>query len=128
MNYFLSKTTDYVFDQAIEKIGEALKQEGFGILTEIDMKQTLKSKLDVDIKKYKILGACNPGFAYQALKAEEKIGILLPCNVCVIEQAGGRTEVAIMDPVVAMSVVDNPGMESMAAEVREKLVRALKNL
>ena len=128
MNYFLSKTTDYVFDQAIEKIGEALKQEGFGILTEIDMKQTLKSKLDVDIKKYKILGACNPGFAFQALKAEEKIGILLPCNVCVIEQAGGQTEVAIMDPVVAMSVVDNPGIVSMAGEVREKLVRALGNL
>lgn len=128
MQYFLSKTTAYSFEEATEKISAALKQEGFGILTEIDMKNTLKNKLDVDIKKYKILGACNPGFAYKALQAEDKIGILLPCNVCVIEQATGSVEVAIMDPVVAMSVVDNPGMAPLATEVRERLTRAMSNL
>ena len=128
MKYYINKTTDYQFDEAVDKISIALKDVGFGILTEIDMKATLKNKLDVDMRPYKILGACNPQFANKALSMEEKIGILLPCNVTVIETEEGKVDVAIMDPAVAMSVVENTKLESLAAVVREKLELALNNI
>ena len=128
MKYYINKTTDYQFDEAVDKISIALKDVGFGILTEIDMKATLKNKLDVDMRPYKILGACNPQFANKALSMEEKIGILLPCNVTVIETEDGKVDVAIMDPAVAMSVVENTKLESLAAVVREKLELALSNI
>ncbi len=128
MKYYLNKTTDYQFDEAVDKITLALKDVGFGILTEIDIKTTLKNKLDVERKPYKILGACNPQFANKALSLEEKIGILLPCNVTIIETEEGKVDVSLMDPAVAMSVVDNPKLESLAAVVREKLELALSNI
>ncbi|MCG8311020.1 MAG: DUF302 domain-containing protein [Cytophagales bacterium] len=121
MKYYINKTTDYQFDEAVDKITIALKDVGFGILTEIDMKATMKSKLDIDRRSYKILGACNPEFASKALEMEEKIGILLPCNVTVIEKEDGKVDVSIMDPTVAMSIVENPELEVLAAEVSEKL-------
>ena len=128
MKYYMTKTTDYQFDEAVDKITMALKDVGFGILTEIDMKATLKNKLDVDRRPYKILGACNPNFANQALQLEEKIGILLPCNVTVLEQESGKVEVSIMDPTVAMSIVENPELEALAIDVSEKLETAMKAL
>ncbi|NJN28216.1 MAG: DUF302 domain-containing protein [Cyclobacteriaceae bacterium] len=128
MDYYISKATNYTFDEAVNKISSELKEVGFGILTEIDMKATLKKKLDVDRRPYKILGACNPQFANKALSMEEKIGILLPCNVLVFENEKGKTEVAIMDPAVAMSVVENHKLESLASMVKEKLELALSNI
>ncbi len=128
MNYYLNKTTDYQFDEAIDKITMALKDVGFGILTEIDMKTTLKNKLDVDRRPYKILGACNPKFANTALGMEDKIGILLPCNVVVMEREDGKVDVSIMDPTVAMSMVENPDLEILSADVSEKLETALANI
>lgn len=128
MEYYLNKTTDYQFDEAIDKITMALKDVGFGILTEIDMKTTLKNKLDVDRRPYKILGACNPKFANAALGIEEKIGILLPCNVTVMEREDGKVDVSIMDPAVAMSIVENPDLEHLANDVIEKLKTALDNI
>ena len=128
MNYYLNKIINYQFDEAVDKITMALKDVGFGILTEIDMKATLKKKLDVDRRPYKILGACNPPFAHKSLSMEEKIGILLPCNVVVLENEQGKVEVSIMDPAVAMSVVENPRLESLATVVKEKLELALSNI
>lgn len=128
MKYYLNKITDYQFDEAVDKITIALKDVGFGILTEIDMKATLKKKLDVDRRPYKILGACNPPFAHKSLSMEENIGILLPCNVVVLENEDGKVEVSIMDPGVAMSVVENPRLESLATVVKEKLELALSNI
>lgn len=128
MNYYINKTTDYQFDEAVDKITSALKDVGFGILTEIDMKATLKKKLDVDRRPYKILGACNPQFANKALSMEEKIGILLPCNVTVMENEEGKVEVSIMDPAIAMSVVENTKLESLASVVKEKLELALSQI
>ena len=126
--YYLNKSTDLSFEDAEQKIRETLKEEGFGILTEIDMQATMKNKLDKDMPKYKILGACNPGFAYKALQVEEKIGILLPCNVTVIENEDGNVDVSIMDPIVGLKVVDNDAIIPFAEEVRGKLERALSNL
>ncbi len=128
MKYYLNKTTDYTFDEAVDRITLELKEVGFGVLTEIDMAGTLKKKIGADIRPYKILGACNPGFANEALMAEEKIGILLPCNVTVIEKEDGKVDVSIMDPAVAMSVVENDALMPMATEVRKKLERALGQL
>ena len=128
MSYYFSKTMKTDFDTAIEKVTAALKAEGFGILTEIDIKATLKKKLDVDFRPYKILGACNPPFAYKALQAEDKIGTMLPCNVIVMENEHGKVDVAIMDPAVAMSVVENTKLESLAAVVKEKLELALSKI
>lgn len=128
MKYYLNKTTDYQFDEAVDKITMALKDVGFGILTEIDMKATLKNKLDVDRRPYKILGACNPPFANKALSMEEKIGILLPCNVTVIETEDGKVDISVMDPSIAMSVVENSKLESLASVVKEKLELALSNI
>jgi uncharacterized protein (DUF302 family) len=128
MKYYINKITDYQFDEAVDKITLALKDVGFGILTEIDMKATMKKKLDVDRRPYKILGACNPPFAQKALSLEENIGILLPCNVVVLENEDGKVEVSMMDPGVAMSVVENPRLESLATVVKEKLELALSNI
>ena len=105
---------------------EELKKEGFGVLTEIDVQTTMKNKLDVNFRPYKILGACNPNFAYQALQAEKNIGLMLPCNVIVQDAGDGKTEVAAIDPLVAMSRVDNPALEPIAEQVRAKLRRVIE--
>lgn len=128
MSYYFNKTVNANFDDVIIKVTEELKKEGFGILTEIDVKDTLKKKLDVDFKKYKILGACNPPFAYEALKAEDKIGVMLPCNVVIIEQAPGRVEVAAVDPIASMQAVNNPNLGKVANEVQSKLRRVVESL
>lgn len=126
--YYLNKTTNYAFEKAEQRIRELLKENGFGILTEIDMQATMKNKLDKDIQRYKILGACNPSFAYQALQKEEKIGIMLPCNVTVIENENGTVDVSIMDPEVALKVVDNKEVEPFAKEVKKVLQSAIDKL
>ncbi|HRN55303.1 MAG TPA: DUF302 domain-containing protein [Agriterribacter sp.] len=128
MSYSFSKTVNDDFDTAISKVTEALKKEGFGILTEIDVKETLKKKLDVDFRKYKILGACNPHFAYEALQAENKIGTMLPCNVIVQEHPNGKVEVSAVDPVASMMAVKNDTLAGTAAQVREKLHRVIENV
>ena len=126
--YYFTKTIEMPFDQATEHVTEALKQEGFGVLTEIDVKATLKKKLDVDFRPYIILGACNPQFAYQALQAEDKIGTMLPCNVIVQDAGDGRTEVAAVDPIASMQAVENEQLGAIAAEVRERLRRVVDSL
>ncbi|WP_053990813.1 DUF302 domain-containing protein [Mangrovimonas sp. TPBH4] len=128
MNYYFSTNTTGTFDETIDKVTALLKQEGFGILTEIDMKQTLKNKLDVDIKKYKILGACNPPFAYKALRAENKIGTMLPCNFIVQELGPDQMEVSCINPMVSMQAVGNDTLEDVAQEVSSKLENVIKNL
>ena len=128
MSYHFSKIVNTDFNSAINKVTEELQKEGFGILTEIDVKETLKKKLDVNFKKYRILGACNPSFAYQALQAEDKIGTMLPCNVVVQEHENGEVEVSAVDPVASMSAVENGSLGAIAGEVREKLKRVIENL
>lgn len=128
MSYYFNKTVSGSFEEVIVKVTDELKKEGFGILTEIDVKETMKKKLDVDFKKYKILGACNPPFAYEALKAEDKIGTMLPCNVIVIEQAPGQIEVAAIDPIASMQAVSNPSLGKVANEVQSKLKKVVENL
>ena len=128
MSYYFNKTISGNFDDVIVKVTDELKKEGFGILTEIDVKETLKKKLDVDFKKYKILGACNPPFAYKALQAEDKIGAMLPCNVIVIEQAPGQIEVAAIDPIASMQAVGNPNLGKVASEVQSKLRKVVESL
>ena len=125
MKYGFSKITDYTFEQAIEKVTEELKKEGFGVLTTIDVKETLKKKIDVDFKKYTILGACNPKLAHGALQVEEELGLLLPCNVIVYEK-NDKSVVSIFDPIVMTAVVDNPDMKPVAEEVKTKLKRVLE--
>jgi len=125
MKYGFSKTTEYSFDQAIEKVTEELKKEGFGVLTTIDVKDTLKKKIDVDFKKYTILGACNPKLAHSALQVEEELGLLLPCNVIVYEK-NEKTVVSIFDPRVMTLVIENPEMKPVAEEVKNKLQRVLE--
>jgi len=124
MQYGFSKTVDLSFEQTIEKVTEELKKEGFGVLTTIDVKDTLKKKIDVDFKKYTILGACNPPIAHKALQTEEEIGLLLPCNVIVYEKEN-QTNVSMFDPMLMTNVVDNEKMEPIAKEVKEKLQRVL---
>lgn len=128
MSYYFNKTINANFDDVIAKVTDELKKEGFGILTEIDVKETLKKKLDVDFKKYKILGACNPPFAYEALKAEDKIGTMLPCNVILIEHTPGQVEVAAVDPIASMQAVNNPNLGKVANEVQSKLKRVVESL
>ena len=125
MQYGFSKTTDYKFDEAIQKVTEELKKEGFGVLTTIDVKDTLKKKIDVDFKNYTILGACNPKLAHQALGVEEELGLLLPCNVIVYEK-DGKSIVSIFDPIIMTNVIDNPQMKPVADEVKGKLQRVLE--
>ena len=128
MGYYFSKTVNDDFDTAISKVTEQLKKEGFGILTQIDVKETLKKKIDVDFKKYTILGACNPHFAYEALNAEDKIGTMLPCNVIVQEHENGEVEISAVDPVASMMAVKNESLGGIAMQVKEKLGRVIGNL
>ncbi|MFH0932820.1 MAG: DUF302 domain-containing protein [Nitrospirota bacterium] len=128
MRYYYSKILGIPFDDAVVKVIEELKKEGFGIITEIDVKETLKKKLNVDYKKYRILGACNPFFAYQALQAEDKIGTMLPCNVIVQETLEGKTEVAAINPIASMQAVENPKLQGVAEQVRGKLEKVIDNL
>lgn len=128
MSYYFSTILENDFDSAIEKVTSALKEEGFGILTEIDVKDTLKKKLDIDFKKYKILGACNPPFAYKALQAENMVGTMLPCNVVVQESGENRTEVSAVDPIASMAGIDNKELGLIAGEVRNKLKKVIENL
>jgi uncharacterized protein (DUF302 family) len=128
MNYYFNKTVKGTFEDVIEKVTEALKEEGFGILTEIDIKETLKKKLDVDFKKYKVLGACNPPFAYKALQAEDKIGTMLPCNVIVQEIEEGVIEVAAINPIVSMQAVKNEKLNNIAKEITSMLENVIEKL
>ena len=128
MSYHFSKTCSLSFEDAISKVSENLKQEGFGILTEIDVRETLKKKLNVDFRRYKILGACNPQLAYQALQSEDKIGVMLPCNVIVQERDGGKVEVSAVDPVASMMAINNPKLGAIATEVQAKLKRVIESL
>ena len=128
MSYYFSKIMDLPFEEAITRTTEELKKEGFGILTDIDVKTTLKKKLDIDFKKYRILGACNPPFAYKALQLEDKIGTMLPCNVIVQEIDANKTEVAAIDPLASMQSVNNPGLGDVANQVQAKLKRVIDNL
>jgi uncharacterized protein (DUF302 family) len=126
MNYYLSRKVALDFEAAAAKLIEALKAEGFGVLTDIDIAATLKQKLGVDFRKYRILGACNPPLAHKALTAEDKIGVMLPCNVIVQELAQGGVELAAIDPRAAMRQVGNPALVAVADEVAERLARALQ--
>ncbi|MEQ8360173.1 MAG: DUF302 domain-containing protein [Cytophagales bacterium] len=128
MSYYFTKTISGNFDEAVDKVTEELKKEGFGVLTEIDIKATLKKKLDVDFYNYRILGACNPPFAYKALQAEDKIGSMLPCNVIVQEKKPGEIEVSAVNPVASMQAVENENLAGVASEVKEKLEKVIKNL
>lgn len=128
MSYHFSKTLDIPFDDAIGKVTEALKDEGFGVLTEIDVQTTLKKKLDVDFHRYHILGACNPGYAHKALQAENKIGTMLPCNVVLQETGDGKVEVSAIDPIASMQAIDNPELGNIAREVQGKLKSAIEQL
>lgn len=126
--YFSNILTGKNFDEAIEQVTLALKKEGFGVLTEIDVQATLKNKIDVDFKKYKILGACNPQFAYQALSLEDKIGLMLPCNIVVEEHENGAVEVSAVDPIASMGAVKNDAMGGIASDVQGKLKNVIENL
>jgi uncharacterized protein (DUF302 family) len=128
MSYYFSKALAMSFEEAIAKVTEQLKKEGFGILTEIDVKETLKKKLNVDFRKYRILGACNPPFAHRALQAEDKIGTMLPCNVIVQEISKGQVEVAAIDPIASMQAVENPSLKEVATEVQGKLKKVINSL
>jgi uncharacterized protein (DUF302 family) len=128
MNYYFTTTLKDDFDTAIQKVTEELKKEGFGILTEIDVKETFRKKLDVDFRKYRILGACNPQMAHQAISAESKIGTMLPCNVIVQETEDGKVEVSAVDPVASMQAVENDTLGGVATQVRDKLKKVIEQL
>jgi uncharacterized protein (DUF302 family) len=128
MNYFLAKTVSKSYDEALAAVTEALKGEGFGVLTEIDVKETLKKKLNIDFPKYKILGACNPPLAHKALTTENQIGVLLPCNVVVQEHPDGRVEVSAMDPAAAMQAIGNKELDAIASDVRARMERVLEKV
>ena len=128
MSYHFSKFVDLGFDEAIEKTTAKLKEEGFGVLTEIDIKETLKKKLDVDFRNYRILGACNPPNAYKALQAEGHIGLMLPCNVIVQEHEDGKVEVSAVDPVASMQAIDNKDLGEVADTVRGMLKNVIEKL
>lgn len=128
MTYYISKILEGGFDAVVQKVAEALESEGFGVLTDIDVRETLKKKLGVDRRAYRILGACNPPLALQALEAEDKIGTMLPCNVIVQDVGGGKIEVAAINPSEAMARVGNPKLAALAAQVRGKLEAALARL
>ncbi|MFC2030539.1 DUF302 domain-containing protein [Chloroflexota bacterium] len=128
MSYYFAKNVEGAFDDVISQVIDALKVEGFGVLTEIDVRATLKKKLDVDFRNYRILGACNPPFAYQAFLAEDKIGAMLPCNVVVQDREDGTVEVAAVDPVASMQAIENPELGAVAAEVQGKLKKVIDSL
>ncbi|MFA5300362.1 MAG: DUF302 domain-containing protein [Lutibacter sp.] len=128
MNYYFNKTIKGTFEEVIDKVTQGLKEEGFGILTEIDVTATLKKKLDVNFKKYRILGACNPPYAYKALQAEDKIGTMLPCNVIVQEIEEGVIEVAAVNPIASMQAVENKKLSDIANEITSMLENVIKKL
>lgn len=128
MTYHFTKTIEMPFDQAVDAVTEALGKKGFGVLTTIDVKATLKKKLDADFRPYTILGACNPQFAYQALQHEDKIGTMLPCNVILQEKEPGRVEVSAVDPVASMQSIENPDLGQIAQEVRQRLREIVEGL
>ena len=128
MSYYINLSTRYEFNDAVDRITMALQTEGFGILTDIDVKSTLKEKLNVDFKRYRILGACNPSFAYKAFQVEDQIGIMMPCNVTVIEQDNGHVDISMMDPTVAFNVIENEELQPFANELKMKLERSLTYL
>ena len=128
MEYHISRKVSFSFDQALEKVAAELKAEGFGVLTEIDVKATIKKKLGVDFRNYRILGACNPDFAHTALSSEDKIGVLLPCNVVVQEHEDGTVEVSAMAPAGIMQAVGNPALSEMAAKVQAAMERVIGNM
>jgi len=126
MSYYIARTVSGVFDKTVERVVDALKREGFGVLTEIDVSTTMKQKLGVDFRKYRILGACNPALAHRALSADDKIGVMLPCNVIVQELSPGQVEVAAVDPMEAMARIGSSALASIAREVAERLDRVVK--
>lgn len=129
MVYYISKNIGKIgFDEAIEKVRESLKEKGFGVLTDIDIRDTLHKKLDVDFRPYRILGACNPPYAHKALQAEDKIGTMLPCNVIVQQKENGEIEVAAVDPVASMQAVANDELGEIATEIQQKLREAIEAL
>lgn len=128
MTYYMAATLQMPFEEAIERTEAALKAEGFGVLTRVDIQATLKSKIDVDFRPYSILGACNPKLAHEALQLEDKVGTMLPCNVVVQQSEDGAVEVAAIDPVASMQAIDNPALREAAMVVRDKLMRAIKAL
>ena len=128
MSYYFNKTLPVGFDEAVRRTTEALQREGFGIITEIDVKQTLKAKIGVDFRNYRILGACNPKLAHEALQLEDKIGTMLPCNVVVQEVGDGQTEIAAIDPVASMQAVDNPRLKQAAERVQALLNKVIASL
>jgi uncharacterized protein (DUF302 family) len=128
MEYYFTKMLNVSFDEAVKQINEALKTEGFGVISEINMHDKLKEKLGVDFKRYKILGACNPSYAYKALKAEDKIGTMMPCNVLVIEQGQNKIEIAAVNPIASMQAITNPLLGDIALEVTDKLKKVIDNL
>ncbi len=128
MSYYFAKTLDAAFDDAVRRTTEALRSEGFGIITEIDLQDTFKKKIGVDFRSYRILGACNPTLAREALDLEDKVGTMLPCNVIVQDVGGGRTEVAAIDPVASMQAIENPRLKEAAERVRERLKKVVDAL
>lgn len=128
MNFYLTKRTNLSFQAAIDRMTSALSDEGFGIISEIDIKDTLKKKINVDFRNYKIFGACNPGYAHKAIQIEDKIGTLLPCNIIVQEKTDGETEVSAINPLETMSGIDNIKLKVLAYEVGERLKRVLNNI
>ena len=127
MAYYFSKTLSTTFDEAVERTVAALKQHGFGVLTRIDVKNTLKEKIGAEFRPYVILGACNPQLAHQALQAEDKIGTMLPCNV-IVQDLDGKAEVAAVDPVASMQAIDNPALAAIATKVRDELKAVVQSL
>jgi len=128
MGYNFSKVTSLGYDEALARVQEELKKEGFGIITEIDVKDTLKKKINVDFRRYKILGACNPSFAHQALQIESRIGTLLPCNVIVQEREAGQVEISAVNPLETMRTVENPRLESLGSRVAAKLLAVISRI
>jgi uncharacterized protein (DUF302 family) len=128
MQYSFNKILDMSFDDAVNRVMDELKKEGFGVLTDIDVQMTLKKKLDVDFRKYRILGACNPAFAYKALQAESRIGTMLPCNVIVQETEQGKIEVSAIDPIASMQAIGNQKLKDIANQVQAKLKKVIENL
>jgi uncharacterized protein (DUF302 family) len=128
MSYYFSKTTDDTFDEAVDRVTAALANAGFGVLTTIDVSGTLKKKIDADLQRYTILGACNPDFAYQALQAENKIGAMLPCNVIVQEVADGQVEISAVDPVASMMAIENASLADIAGQVQGMLKNVIEGL
>lgn len=128
VSYYFSKTLNEPFEKVVSRVEDALKKEGFGIITEIDVKETLKKKLGVDFRKYRVLGACNPAYAHRALQMEDKIGTMLPCNVIVQESGGSTVEVSAIDPVASMQAVPNEALKELAVQVRDKLAQVVESL